>query len=612
MRALSSSAGRTSGTALATLAVIVAALPAQARDVHAEPRAEAPFPLELLGSSDTLAPADPAELPAGQAGPAAPAAVTAGSGTMLHFGALGELGDLSGSEQIRFVDVPLPDGTTVDLDMQLVSTAGLSFGLHVDGQPAPGLLGKLGLTVYVGEVEGATQSSAALAFSQYGSRGWIQRDGDLFHLLAQAGPGGNWNQSVSTMVSDATLVAWGNQPQPPCEADALPKAPIAPYHEVEQKGSGNVLLPEDLYECTIAVETDDQLYALFGDVNAEATYITTLLTWISYRYEEQIQTVLTFPYVMFHTQGADPWVTQEQGGGSIGLLFEFQAAWGSSLPMNAKLAAFLSGANLGGGVAYAPGLCFPGYNFSVSGNIGGTVQFPVVQQGGNWDFIVAAHEIGHNFSALHTHDYCPPVDECPPSAYFGQCQTQQVCSSQGTVMSYCHLCAPGTANITTYFHPVPQADMRFWASSWCLPLYARTPEVYCTAEVNSQGCTPSIDAEGHPTLSGLDNLRVTASNVINQQDGLLFYGLTKGAKPFLGGTKCVLSPTWRTQVQNSGGSAATTVDCSGSFDIQLSHLLFQAKGLGPGTTVFAQYWSLDPQGVGGTNLTDALKLHLEP
>ena len=432
--------------------------------------------------------------------------------------------------------------------------------------------------------------------------------------MAKPGPGGNWKQSVSTLVSDATLVAWGNQPQPPCEAGALDPLPPQVFDEDllgGVKSNASPPISNELYECTVAIETDDQLYQVFGDLNAEATYVTTLLTWISYRYEEQIQTVLTYPYVMFYTQGNDPWVAQETGGSSVTLLFEFQGAWGGNIPQNAKLGAFLSGASLGGGVAWAPGLCLPPYNLSVSGNIGGTVQFPVTQQGGNWDFIVAAHEIGHNFSAPHTHDRCPPLDECPPQAYWGQCQTQQVCTGSGTLMSYCHLCSPGTANITTYFHPVTAADMRFWASSWCLPLYARLPEVYCSSEVNSAGCTPAIDATGHPTLSGLDNLHLTASNVINQQDGLLFFGLAKGSKPFQGGTKCVLAPTWRTAVQNSGGSA-TGVDCTGSFDVLLSHFLFQVKGIGAGTTVFAQYWSLDPGGVGGTNLTDAIKLHLEP
>jgi hypothetical protein len=327
--------------------------------------------------------------------------------------------------------------------------------------------------------------------------------------------------------------------------------------------------------------------------------------------------------VNFYTQGNDPWATQENNGSSVDLLQEFQQAWAGNIPNNAALATFLSAAQLGGGVAYFPGLCNEPYNFSVSGHIAGTVTFPVVQQGGNWDFIVVAHEIGHNFMASHTHDYCPPLDQCvwpePPQGCYPI--KAQICTTQGTVMSYCHLCQGSAANITTYFHPQSAQDIRDWATGndvWAnpgvppcanLPLYVQTPVVYCTAKVNSKGCTPAIDAYGHATLSGPDNFHITASNIINNQDGLLFYGLAQMAKPFQGGFKCVQAPTWRSSLQNSGGSAAG-VDCTGTYDLPLSHLLFNFKGIAAGSTVYAQYWSHDVQSPFGTNLTDAIQFEL--
>ncbi|MEZ6019495.1 MAG: M12 family metallo-peptidase [Planctomycetota bacterium] len=97
----------------------------------------------------------------------------------------------------------------------------------------------------------------------------------------------------------------------------------------------------------------------------------------------------------------------------------------------------MSGASLGGGVAYLDVLCNQNYGFGVSGNMTGGTQFPVSQSSNTWDFVVMAHEIGHNFSTSHTHNYCPPLDQCPPSQYFGQCQNSQVCISNGTIMSYC-------------------------------------------------------------------------------------------------------------------------------------------------------------------------------
>jgi hypothetical protein len=123
-----------------------------------------------------------------------------------------------------------------------------------------------------------------------------------------------------------------------------------------------------------------------------------------------------------------------------------------------------------------PGLCDQIYGFGVSGNVDGQVAFPVAQGPLNWDFMVFAHEVGHNFGAPHTHDYCPPLDECAPPGYFGSCQTQEDCITDGTVMSYCHLCPGGLSNITTYFHPQNVADMRGYAESvGCVDPYVRRP-----------------------------------------------------------------------------------------------------------------------------------------
>jgi len=138
------------------------------------------------------------------------------------------------------------------------------------------------------------------------------------------------------------------------------------------------------------------------------------------------------------------------------------------------------------------------------------------------------------------------------------------------------------------------------------------PEVYCTAKVNSLGCTPAIGWSGFPSASPGIGFAIAASSELAQKFGLLFYG-TSGpqAQPFQGGFLCVQAPTQRTAVQDSGGAAGS---CSGSYSFEFNAWI--AGGGDPalvaGAKVWSQYWSRDPASPSTTSLTDALEFTIAP
>jgi hypothetical protein len=508
----------------------------------------------------------------------------------------GAIAALAGVDRAELSGFPLTNGEVVQLALERLDAQRAAFGIRVDGELAPGLLDGLDLSVWRGRVAGADESEVALAFSQEGAFGWVLLRGELHHLMSR-GAGEVW------MVSERRLIELGGQRSARCASDELLESFGAP-RPMPRLGAVKAFAPS-LYHCTVSVETDYQLHQVFANnLQAQTAYVTSLLTWSSYRYEEQIGTVLTYPYVQFYTTPNDPWVAQDNGGDCIDVLFEFQAAWGGNVPAGGKIAHFLSGIDLDCGVGFFPGLCSEPWNFSVSGHINGSTSFPVQVSPSNWDFLVFNHEVGHNFNARHTHEYCPPIDECATAPNFGPCQTQQVCTSQGTLMSACHLCPGGLLNVTTYFHPLSAADMRAWVESTaCLPLYAPDPVPYCTPKTNTQGCQPRIGWSGHPTISGLDDFVVTAELVLNNKTGLSFYGPSAASIPFQGGTLCVGPPVQRTPAQNSGGNPPPN-DCSGTFDHPWTA---QQLGLfGAGSTLYTQWWYRDPLSTGGIGLTDAL------
>jgi len=134
------------------------------------------------------------------------------------------------------------------------------------------------------------------------------------------------------------------------------------------------------------------------------------------------------------------------------------------------------------------------------------------------------------------------------------------------------------------------------------------PVVYCTAQTNSQGCTPQVSTMNSPSIAAGD-FQVNADMIINNKVGLLFWGSGSAAIPFGGGTKCVASPIKRSPFQNSGGNAGGP-DCSGSFSFTFDPSYISLKGLTAGQTVFAQYWSRDMPNL--TNLTDAVEFTFCP
>jgi hypothetical protein len=135
------------------------------------------------------------------------------------------------------------------------------------------------------------------------------------------------------------------------------------------------------------------------------------------------------------------------------------------------------------------------------------------------------------------------------------------------------------------------------------------PATYCTAKLNSLGCSPAMGSTGVPSASASSGFVIRGSNVINNKPGLLFYGVNGPASiPFQGGTLCVAPPVKRTSAVSSGGNPPPN-DCSGVFRIDMN--AFAAGALGgsplpalrvPGTLVHAQWWGRD-SGFGAPNNT---------
>ena len=141
------------------------------------------------------------------------------------------------------------------------------------------------------------------------------------------------------------------------------------------------------------------------------------------------------------------------------------------------------------------------------------------------------------------------------------------------------------------------------------------PTVYCTAQTNTLGCAAQIAGQGTPSVSSLSGFVISASNVRNQQNGMLIYSTNGRAQiAWQGGTLCVGLPLRRTPLVSSGGSAATALDCSGVLlrDFNTWAIGANDPALFAGQQVQAQFYSRDPGSSANINLSNALEFTLEP
>ena len=165
--------------------------------------------------------------------------------------------------------------------------------------------------------------------------------------------------------------------------------------------------------------------------------------------------------------------------------------------------------------------------------------------------------------------------------------------------------ADGHSALTGVFGTTPQPfDLAFCvdvatASDGCASTLATS---YCTAKVNSSGCTPELSAR----LQGLD-LVIDAKQVLAGEVGILFYSIAgPGGGPFQGGFLCATPPVVRTAPQIS--SATGSPPCPGVYSFNFS--AYVASGQDPtlvsGQPVWVQYWTRDSGAVSGSGLTNGL------
>jgi len=235
----------------------------------------------------------------------------------------------------------------------------------------------------------------------------------------------------------------------------------------------------------VAVECDITYWNYYNDDQEALDYFTDILTVVTDIYENDTGVQIRLDSFMCSS------AAYSYGTNPSTALSSAVNRWATNFQnITRDLTTILLGANVGG-IAYLSSACY-----ATGTNVNGmTNQAP----GNIFDYVVVAHEMGHNLGTHHSHCYRPTVDNCwntETACYNGT--DLSVPSTGGSIMSYCHQRPGGVSNLRLDFgapdmygensERIPTTIRNFViarSSATCLPPIGATTGVITTEQVGS-------------------------------------------------------------------------------------------------------------------------------
>ena len=372
---------------------------------------------------------------------------------------LGALETLSTLERVRLTDLGVPGAPDLVVELDRVRAFTGDSRVRIgNAEPIP-MHAAVGsrYSTFGGVITGHPNSRVFLSFSEHGARGWIHYDDRTVHLLPEKS--GQGSVLPSRFVDNAEISDFFPAERALCNTRTLNGSAATPPAFSPASYSNEASTFDPLCILELVLETDAEYLTKFSSSAAAMQYAMDIAAAMDATFQADLGMRITLSQLNIYDGLSDPY----EGTNAASLHAEITTRWQEGLSAQGDAAMVLSGHGGDGGVAYLAGLCSE-YSVGACCSITGDMPFPVTQGPLNWDFVVNAHELGHIIATPHTHDFCPPIDQCAPSDVFGACQEAQVCQT-GTIMSYCHTCYPGIANMQPNFHPTIASYMRDGALS---------------------------------------------------------------------------------------------------------------------------------------------------
>jgi hypothetical protein len=166
-----------------------------------------------------------------------------------------------------------------------------------------------------------------------------------------------------------------------------------------------------------------------------------------------------------------------------------------------------------------------------------------------------------------------------------------------------------------YTNPIASYYMKMGSSGSCTGCTGNAT-TYCTSGTTSHGCVGVMSMSGVPSPRNAAPCTISASNIENNQQGIIFYGTQQLALPWSGTSTSFLCVK---ALERTGNQSTTQVGgfCAGAMSVDINGYWAANPGAA-GQPVFAgqvlnfQGWFRDPPAPKTTNLTNGLQITLCP
>lgn len=317
--------------------------------------------------------------------------------------------------------------------------------------------------MYSGKISGEPNSSVNLVYVNNEVFGYIkQNDGTLSSIAPSNGAGDNLH-----FLAPHVLNLDNSNNEPPtysCLTDDYVGTSTEQIDLVKHKND-KLQSGSDVLQANIICEGSYDYFELMGeDEDKAVAYMYSVMALTAKIYHEFLNVDIMVTDVLMRTSSTyDPYNADATLANK---LQSMPTVWGANTKPRALVVLFadlkdqpantiVAGISMGG-EPYKGSLCSNGRGYCALG-INGYYNYPTYRY--TWDVNVAAHEMGHNFSAPHTHScYFAPnmIDTCVTKqtvSISDACiQSGGPIPRPGTIMSYCHV-SNSTHSVELIFHP---------------------------------------------------------------------------------------------------------------------------------------------------------------